>query len=70
MLYKWSDSIEKGNYQSLLVEAGSLIFTPKRTPHRIEFQKESVFISISKLSRKKMNYDADTIKIDENFLLN
>ena len=65
MRYFWKDSDKE--VQSLIVKAGEMVYTPPKIPHKMQFLEESVFIAISELSRSQNNYEADTIKMPENF---
>lgn len=65
MRYFWKDSNKE--VQSLIVNAGEMVYTPPKIPHKMQFLEESVFIAISELSRSQNNYEADTKKMPENF---
>ena len=67
MEYYWSTSIENYQFQSVRVKSKEMVFTPAKTPHKIVFSENSVFLSISKLSRISENYERDTIKLKEDF---
>ena len=67
MDYFWSMSVEDRRFQSVRVKSKEMVFTPAATPHKIVFNENSVFLSISKLSRISENYERDTIKLEEDF---
>lgn len=66
MEYHWEEDGAK-NRGVLQVGPGELIFTPPRTPHRIDFKTDSLFLSISKLSRTTENYESDTRRLDSSY---
>ena len=68
MEYYWSAEVGSSDVKRIQVESGSLIFTPKLTPHKITFQEKSTFISISRLSRVSENYESDTVRLEEKSL--
>lgn len=62
--YYWEeDSVLK----SIIIKPGQLFFTPPKTPHRMDFLKESVFIAVAAMSRTQENYEIDTTRLDENY---
>jgi dTDP-4-dehydrorhamnose 3,5-epimerase-like enzyme len=65
MKYFWVDI--HGVKQNTIVNKAEMVFTPSRTPHKMEFLTDSVFIAISKLNRSHEKYEADTEKIDIDF---
>ena len=65
MKYFWVDV--HGVNQKTIVNKSEMVFTPSRTPHKMEFLTDSVFIAISKLNRSHEKYEADTEKIDLDF---
>ena len=67
MEYFWSTSVEENQIQSVRVKSKEMVFTPTGTPHKIVFNENSVFLSISKLSRISENYERDTFKLKEDF---
>ena len=67
MEYFWSTSFEDHEVQSVRVKSKEMVFTPAKTPHKIVFHEDSVFLSISKLSRISENYERDTFKLEEDF---
>ena len=67
MEYFWSKDVEDKQFQSVKVQSKEMVFTPSRTPHKIVFRENSVFLSISKLSRISENYEKDTFKLEEDF---
>jgi dTDP-4-dehydrorhamnose 3,5-epimerase-like enzyme len=67
MEYAWKDSLSDEKSHKKVIAPSQMIFTPAMTPHRIKFLEDSIFISISKLSRISKNYENDTFKIEKNF---
>jgi hypothetical protein len=67
MEYFWSTSLDDRKFQSTIVKSKEMVFTPARTPHKIVFNENSIFLSISKLSRISENYERDTFKLTEDF---
>jgi dTDP-4-dehydrorhamnose 3,5-epimerase-like enzyme len=64
MEYAWKDSLGDGESRRVVVASSQMIFTPSMTPHRIKFLQDSIFLSISRLSRISQNYEKDTIKFE------
>ena len=62
MQYFWKNSSDEP-WQGTNVVSGTLIYTPPKVLHKMEFKSDSIFIAISALSRKSQNYEADTIRI-------
>jgi hypothetical protein len=67
MEYFWSTNLDDRKPQSVIVKSKEMVFTPARTPHKIVFKANSIFLSISKLSRISENYERDTFKLTEDF---
>lgn len=67
MEYYWSTSADDNQFKSVKVKSKEMVFTPAGTPHKILFHENSVFLSISKLSRISENYERDTFKLKEDF---
>jgi dTDP-4-dehydrorhamnose 3,5-epimerase-like enzyme len=65
--YLWSEDLSNPTIKKLTIESDQLIFTPSMTAHKLVFNEPTKFITISKLSRKKSNYDADTFRLDNFF---
>jgi uncharacterized RmlC-like cupin family protein len=65
MKYEWQDTNKSKTYISVV--PGQMIFTPGRTPHKMTFLEESIFVTVSALSRTQEKYDSDTIKLPDNF---
>lgn len=61
--YTWADDL-KGSPKVIVMEAGQMVFTPKMTPHKLDFLTDSIFISMSKKSRLEANYEKDTFRLD------
>jgi uncharacterized RmlC-like cupin family protein len=60
MKYFWDDGL---GVNEVLVDAGEMFYTPPKTPHKMEFLKDSIFIAVSYLSRSQEKYDEDTRKL-------
>lgn len=67
MKYQWKSSKNESDEESILVCTGEMIYTPPKTPHKMIFKEDSVFIAISALSRVQEYYEADTKKLPNNF---
>jgi dTDP-4-dehydrorhamnose 3,5-epimerase-like enzyme len=63
MTYSWKELDSVLQTKSILVSEGQMIFTPPKTPHKMEFLEKSQFIAISALSRSQDNYEADTERL-------
>ena len=57
------------NRNGLFTDAGEMVYTPPKAPHKMVFLEDSVFIAISGLSRVQENYEADTKKLLDNFFV-
>ena len=69
MRYYWRTDLNTENSESITVNAGEMIYTPPKAPHKMVFLEDSVFIAISGLSRVQENYEADTKKLSDNFFV-
>ena len=69
MKYYWRTELNTENSESLVVNAGEMVYTPPKAPHKMVFLEDSVFIAISGLSRVQENYEADTKKLLDNFFV-
>ena len=69
MKYYWRTDLNTENSESMVVNAGEMIYTPPKVPHKMVFLEDSVFIAISGLSRVQENYEADTNKLLDNFFV-
>ena len=69
MKYYWRTDLNTENSESIVVNAGEMIYTPPKAPHKMVFLEDSVFIAISGLSRVQENYEADTKKLSDNFFV-
>ena len=67
MKYFWKNEIETAEIKSIVVKAGEMVYTPKKSPHKMQFLEESTFIAISQLSRVQENYEEDTKRLPDNF---
>ena len=64
MEYIWKDFLGDKESNKIVVASSQMIFTPSMTPHRIKFLEDSIFLSISRLSRISKNYENDTFKFE------
>ena len=69
MKYYWRTDLNTEKSESIIVNAGEMIYTPPKAPHKMVFSQDSVFIAISGLSRVQENYEADTKKLLDNFFV-
>lgn len=65
MEYHWKD--QDGKRNKVIFGENQMVFTPPLVPHKMLALKDSMFISMSRLSRISSNYEADTKKLDLNF---
>ena len=70
MLYTWRASIKETANNQVEVTAGNLIFTPPKTPHKMTFTSDSIFIAVAALSRTQDAYEQDTKRLAESFFEN
>ena len=70
MKYYWRTDLDNGNFESMVISAGEMVYTPPKAPHKMVFLEDSVCIAISGLSRVQENYEADTQKLPSNFFFN
>ena len=67
MKYFWKNEIETAEIKSIVVKAGEMVYTPKKSPHKMQFLEDSIFIAVSQLSRVQENYEEDTKRLPDNF---
>ena len=67
MKYFWKNEIEASETKSVVVKAGEMVYTPKKSPHKMQFLEDSIFIAVSQLSRVLENYEEDTKRLPDNF---
>jgi uncharacterized RmlC-like cupin family protein len=67
MKYFWKSEIEASETNSVVVKAGEMVYTPKKSPHKMQFLEDSIFIAVSQLSRVQENYEEDTKRLPDNF---
>jgi len=67
MKYFWKSEIEASETKSVVVNAGEMVYTPKKSPHKMQFLEDSIFIAVSQLSRVQENYEEDTKRLPDNF---
>ncbi len=52
---------------SIIIKPGELFYTPPKTPHKMVFLKESIFIAVAAMSRTQANYENDTSRLEEGY---
>jgi uncharacterized RmlC-like cupin family protein len=67
MKYFWKNEIEASETKSVVVKAGEMVYTPIKSPHKMQFLEDSIFIAVSQLSRVQENYEEDTKRLPDNF---
>jgi uncharacterized RmlC-like cupin family protein len=60
--YFWE---EDSKQKSILIKPGELFYTPPKTPHKMLFLKESIFIAVAAMSRTQENYENDTTRLED-----
>ncbi len=54
---------EDGMMETVIVEAGDIVYTPPKVVHAMEFLEDSVFLTLSTESRHQDAYENDTVRI-------
>jgi len=67
MTYFWKESIDSKTTNKVEVVAGDLIYTPSKTPHKMVFSSDSIFVAVAALSRDQESYEEDTMRLSENY---
>ena len=67
MFYFWKDSPTAEISKKVEVRPGELIYTPPKTPHKMLFTSDSIFVAVAALSRSQEAYEADTSRLPESF---
>jgi mannose-6-phosphate isomerase-like protein (cupin superfamily) len=62
--YFWEDQHQQ---KSIIIKPGQLFYTPPKTPHKMLFLKESIFIAVAAMSRTQENYENDTTRLDDGY---
>jgi uncharacterized RmlC-like cupin family protein len=62
--YFWEDEHKQN---SMIIKPGELFYTPPKTPHKMVFLKESIFIAVAAMSRTQANYENDTSRLEEGY---
>jgi uncharacterized RmlC-like cupin family protein len=60
--YFWEEDLKQ---KSLIIKPGELFYTPPKTPHKMLFLKESIFIAVAAMSRTQENYENDTTRLED-----
>ena len=67
MKYFWKNEFEASETNSVVVKTGEMVYTPKKSPHKMQFLEDSIFIAVSQLSRVQENYEENTKRLPDNF---
>ena len=62
--YFWEDEHKQN---SIIIKPGELFYTPPKTPHKMVFLKESIFIAVAAMSRTQANYENDTTRLEDGY---
>jgi uncharacterized RmlC-like cupin family protein len=60
--YFWEEDLKQ---KSIIIKPGELFYTPPKTPHKMLFLKESIFIAVAAMSRTQENYENDTTRLED-----
>jgi uncharacterized RmlC-like cupin family protein len=60
--YFWEEDFKQ---KSIIIKPGKLFYTPPKTPHKMVFLKESIFIAVAAMSRTQENYENDTTRLED-----
>jgi uncharacterized RmlC-like cupin family protein len=60
--YFWEEDLKQ---KSIIIKPGELFYTPPKTPHKMLFPKESIFIAVAAMSRTQENYENDTTRLED-----
>jgi uncharacterized RmlC-like cupin family protein len=60
--YFWEEDLKQ---KSIIIKPGELFYTPPKTPHKMLFLKESIFIAVAAMSRTQDNYENDTTRLED-----
>lgn len=58
-----SEHLGSEQRNSVVVEAGDMIYTPPMTEHAMRFLEDSAFLTMSTESRAQESYEQDTVRI-------
>ena len=67
MFYFWKDSPNAEISKKVEVRPGELIYTPPKTPHKMLFTSDSIFVAVAALNRSQEAYEEDTSRLPESF---
>ncbi len=62
--YFWEEDLRQ---KSIIIKPGELFYTPPKTPHKMLFLKESIFIAVAAMSRTQENYESDTTRLEDGY---
>ena len=62
--YFWEEDLKQ---KSIVIKPGELFYTPPKTPHKMLFLKESIFIAVAAMSRTQENYENDTTRLEDGY---
>ena len=63
MLYSEQPLDQPDKKESVIVEAGDMVYSPPGMIHAMEFLEDSVFLALATESRQQASYEADTVRI-------
>lgn len=56
--------VEGGRVESVILEAGDMVYTPPMAIHAMKFLEDSVFLAFATQPRDQINYEDDTVKVE------
>ena len=62
--YYWENDNKQ---KSIIIKPGQLFYTPPKTPHKMLFLKESIFVAVAAMSRTIENYEKDTTRLEDGY---
>lgn len=55
--------VDGGELESVVLEAGDMVFTPAMKIHAVRFLEDSTFLTFATESRNQADYEADTVRV-------
>lgn len=63
---EWREKpVDGGELESVILEAGDMVFTPPMIVHTVKFLEDTIFFTFATESRLQENYEADTIRTEQ-----
>lgn len=56
--------VEGGTPETVILQAGDMVFTPAMKMHAMRFLEPSVFLAMATESRSQAEYEADTVRVE------